>query len=647
VSLVFFASLLHWSCENTTKDETTGHPSLSLDAKLDTFNTLREDLAVERHPSDGAGRAWLVAPDSSDGVAQVTVSSRYRFEIIYEAGRLGIQEGGAVYLQSSPFWGWDTPQVDVPEAPGYTEVSTDAPSIELHPQTLGGQLLAVVVGGRSLGSGEQIRIVYGAGPVKARVDRYAEHRSRLWIAVDGDGDGVRAIVPDSPYVDVVAAPPTRLVLTLPSTARPGNKVRLTLALVDALGNAGFPFVGTLVFHVRPASIELPETIHFAKEHQGRRTIETVVREEGVYRLEASVTAENDPRQVILAESNPLIVFEDIPRILWSDLHGHSQFSDGTGTPEDYFSYARDVAGLDVAALTDHDHWGMRFLDQNKEMWAQSQETVRRFNEPGRFVALAGYEWTSWLHGHRHVLYFEDESPIFSSMDPKYATPEQLWKALENHNAISVAHHSAGGPVSTNWDFLPDAHIEPVTEVVSVHGSSEAPDSPRVIYDPVEGNFVRDTLGKGVPFGFVGSGDSHDGHPGLSQLASPNGGLAAIFSEEKTRDGVLEALRARRAYATNGPRIWLRMSLDGHPMGARLSPVSTDTQQLQYSVAGTAPIDHIDLVHSGHIAGSFPGEGQREASGTVDISALEPGGYVYIRVVQEDGGAAWSSPIYAR
>jgi len=32
-------------------------------------------------------------------------------------------------------------------------------------------------------------------------------------------------------------------------------------------------------------------------------------------------------------------------------------SDGTGTPEDYFAYARDVAALDVIALTDHDHWG--------------------------------------------------------------------------------------------------------------------------------------------------------------------------------------------------------------------------------------------------------------------------------------------------
>ncbi|MGH9337934.1 MAG: DUF3604 domain-containing protein, partial [Vicinamibacteria bacterium] len=97
--------------------------------------------------------------------------------------------------------------------------------------------------------------------------------------------------------------------------------------------------------------------------------------------------------------------ESIPRILWGDLHGHSQLSDGTGTPEDFFLYARDVAALDVVALTDHDHWGMVFLDANPGLWKTIEETARRFDEPGRFVALLGYEWTSWIHGHRHVLYF--------------------------------------------------------------------------------------------------------------------------------------------------------------------------------------------------------------------------------------------------
>ena len=133
---------------------------------------------------------------------------------------------------------------------------------------------------------------------------------------------------------------------------------------------------------------------------------------------------------------------------------------------------------------------MHFLDQSPDVWEAIREVGRRYDEPGRFIVIEGYEWTNWLHGHRHVLYFEEGGEILSSLDPAYETPAQLWEALSGRAAMTIAHHSAGGPVSTNWDFVPDPELEPVTEVVSVHGSSEAADSPGKIYSAVPGNFVR-------------------------------------------------------------------------------------------------------------------------------------------------------------
>jgi len=103
----------------------------------------------------------------------------------------------------------------------------------------------------------------------------------------------------------------------------------------------------------------------------------------------------------------------------------------------------------------------------------------------------------------------------------------------------------------------------VTEIASVHGSSEAEDTPRKVYASVPGNFVRDVLQRGYRLGFVGSGDSHDGHPGLVHLGnSGSGGLAAILADDATREAVHAALCARRVYATNGPRIFLNVTLDG-------------------------------------------------------------------------------------
>jgi hypothetical protein len=343
-----------------------------------------------------------------------------------------------------------------------------------------------------------------------------------------------------------------------------------------------------------------------------------------------------------AESNPLRVAADAPRLLWGDLHGHSHFSDGTGTPEDYFRYARDVAGLDVAALTDHDHWGTPFLDETPALWARIEAATARFHEPGRFVTLLGYEWTSWLHGHRHVLWFADRGRIRSSLDEATDDPAELWASLRGEPAFTFAHHSAGEPVATNWRFAPDPELEPVTEVVSVHGSSESPEGPVPVAGGIQGNFVRDVIARGARLGFVGSGDSHDGHPGLAQLAGRSGGLAALFAEQATREGVREALGARRCYATNGPRILLEAELGGRPMGSALPP---GERILRARVTAPAPIAAVDLVRGTQASALRrfePDAAPRELALEATV-ALARGEAPYLRVVQVDGGAAWSSP----
>jgi hypothetical protein len=348
-----------------------------------------------------------------------------------------------------------------------------------------------------------------------------------------------------------------------------------------------------------------------------------------------------------ARSNPLVTSANAPRLAWADLHGHSQLSDGTATPEDYLAYARDVAGLDVIALTDHDHWGMRFLDASPSLWKEILATGASFHEPGRFVTVPGYEWTSWIYGHRHVLYFDDGPyEMLSSLDPRFEHPSSVWSALAGRDALTMAHHSAGGPIATDWTVAPDPHLEPVTEIVSVHGSSESADSPARIYRAIEGNYVRDALALGYRLGFVGSGDSHDGHPGLTHLAGPTGGLAGIIAEERTRPAVLEALRARRVYATSGARIVLRFTVDGTPMGGSLPAAASEVaHQAVVQVLGTAPLAGIDLIRSGEVTGQLRDLDGTDALTSFEVPALETGEYVYVRVLQQDGALAWSSPIF--
>lgn len=636
------AASLAWGCgsETPVEGETMEAPAGPPTAKWETVDALRDSANAHYDLSDGGGRAWLIRePDQKPYAVSGTPD---RFDLHYEVGPHGIAQGGWIFLQVSPFWDWTTPQVLDPDQRGYTVLTPSDPEIALQAETLDRQLLGIEVTGRPLVEGDRIGIVYGAGLAGAMPDRYAERRSPFWFAVDGDGDGTRRFLVDSPTIDVRAGEPAGLLLTVPTIVRPGERFPLIVAFHDAWRNTGVEIEADVELESAP-ELGLPERIHFAAEDEGRKRLYGVASEPGTYR----VIARAGPREFT---SNPLIVDPDGPRVLWGDLHGHSNYSDGTGVPEDYFVYARDVTGLDVAALTDHDHWGILPLVDHPALWEDIKQQTKRFHEPGRFVTLLGFEWTSWIHGHRHVLYFGDDGPLVDSVDPESDSPQALWAALEGLPALTFAHHSAGGPIATNWAIPPDPHFEPITEIVSIHGSSEAADSPNLIYSAVPEHFVRDALGRGYRLGFIGSGDRHDGHPGVYQVDPPQGGLAAILSEDRTREGVLAALRARRVYATNGPRMLMRFALGAHGMGSLVSVAAEGkdgalTAPLFAQVVAPQPLQRIELIRSGEVVDGLLTEGRLDVTLHRQIEGLVPGETLYLRAVQEDEGTGWTSPIF--
>ena len=533
------------------------------------------------------------------------------------------------------------------------------------------------VTGRALKAGEQIDFVYGAGETGARVDRYAERGSEIMIGVDAEGDGFREWVREGARVDVLARPATGLVAFGPAEIAPGETFEITTSALDRYGNrARWPEAtrawsggSRARFEIRvlaDSELGLASDVTSIEAHSAFDAPKHISLRpapgEGTLRLRIEGQGALDGQGFTLP---PIVVRESQRRLVWGDLHGHSRFSDGTGTAEDYFAYARDVARLDVVALTDHDHWGPRPLDEEPAAQARILEAARAFHSQGRFVTLPGYEWTSWLYGHRHVLYFEDGEdltdrqasgalaaedamPIYSSIDPETDRPDELWAALRGRRALTFAHHSAGEPVAVDWSYRPDPVLEPLTEIVSVHGSSEASDAPVPVRGGIPGYFVRDVLGRGERLGFIGSGDSHDGHPGLAQIASGQAGLAGIFTQALDREHLLAAMRARSTFATNGIRPFLEVTIDETSMGGSLA-TGADSHTLRVRYEATAPIVRVDLVRSGRIASlEAPDDQPYGQSLRLDrtIPGLAPGEFHYVRILQEDGGAAWSSPIFA-
>ncbi|MHC4261362.1 MAG: DUF3604 domain-containing protein [Planctomycetota bacterium] len=603
-------------------------------ARLDVAEALWIDAKTPRGAGDGLGSIrWSTPPDTPRAATTVELA------LEFETDPAGIEVGGALYLQAPPFWGWSTPQSDDPDGLGYTTVTTEAEGVVLVPRTVDEQLLQVEVTGRALRGGDRVQIVYGSGSAGARADRFAERASRFEVAVDADGDGVRELIGESLELSIAPGPPARLLAFLPATARAGEDVELTVALVDGRGNRTPMTERTLELTVRDGEAREVASLTLEPGEDHRR-LELPAGDGGTVRY---IVSGDD--SALTAETNPMRVSQ-ARRVLWADLQNHSALSDGTGEPEDLYAYADEIAALDVYALTDHDHWGLRPLDEHPALWDRVLAAADGAGTPGRFLALAGYEWTSWIFGHRHVVFFGDERPLLSSFDLDFDEPRELWAGLRGKRAVSIPHTLAGGPVAVDWERAPDPEVEPVVELVSVHGASDAPDSPRRIYSAEDGHWFTDVLDRGYRYGVLGSTDGHDGHPGLAHLVAPSGGLAGILAEEATAESVLEAIRARRTFATSGPRILVRTSLGSQPMGSVLKAADLGEEPAMFLEAfAVAPLESIDLIDRSGPLVSFALEGERDVRTTLPIPRVEPGDVIWVRVVQTDGHAAWTSPYF--
>ena len=449
-------------------------------------------------------------------------------------------------LQVSPFWNWSPPQVRRPGFPGFTTATGSAEGVELEIYE-GGVPMTVVAqpAGGPLAPGDTLRFCYGDSSQGgegslARIDSYAESFEELLIKTDGNGDGWFEAVADQPTLEILPGPAVRLAVAARSVVDPGEDLEVRVHGLDRQGNLASLPAGQLALVLRPLAVvsgaapDPPDTLESWRVDSGESSAvrRIVVERPGLYRLEA-VLAGSDG---VVAGRNELILVErDSPfrDILWGDIHSHSALSDGTGSPPDLYAFARDVAGLDVCSVTDHDAHGLFPLTE-RGGWETVRRATRDAYRPGQFVTLLGYEWTSWTWGHRNVYYPGDEGDVFDFRSPESDTPEELWAMIAPFAGMTIPHHPAGGPIAVDWSVPSDEDRERVVEICSIHGSSEFAGAERAIYRPVEGAFVRDAFNLGHRLGILAAGDTHDGHPGMRTVGSATNGLAAFRTGERTR-----------------------------------------------------------------------------------------------------------------
>jgi hypothetical protein len=101
---------------------------------------------------------------------------------------------------------------------------------------------------------------------------------------------------------------------------------------------------------------------------------------------------------------------------FGNFHAHTSNSDGEGSPADAFAMARDVAGLDMMAVTDHLEQLYNVLGDPAVDYPACMATADELTVDGAFLALCGYEYGSGFGivgstGHNVVLFNEALFPM--------------------------------------------------------------------------------------------------------------------------------------------------------------------------------------------------------------------------------------------
>jgi len=301
------------------------------------------------------------------------------------------------------------------------------------------------------------------------------------------------------------------------------------------------------------------------------------------------------------------------RLLWGDLHTHLEDLEGGDA---ILRAARD--NLDFCAVLCYPfvwerHSGFRVESvcnrpEFAARWERLKELNRAHCDPGEFTTFLGYEWhgNRTRYGDHNVIYLGEEEPL----DDAWALP-QLFENLRQRRALALPHHTgyATGWRGKDWS-VHDAELSPVMEVFSAHGSSEGVDTPYPLASNgsmaprVSGGTFQDALARNIRIGVIGSNDGA-GLPGRWGK-----GRAAVWAADCTREAIWEAVRARRTYAATGDRIELELSVEGQPMGASLRAGSEVAAEVK--VAGSAPIDRVELLLNGAVAQTYCHAGQWEA-----------------------------------
>ena len=353
---------------------------------------------------------------------------------------------------------------------------------------------------------------------------------------------------------------------------------------------------------------------------------------------------------------------------FGQLHSHTaEYSDGSGTLDEALNYVEGIPendNVDFVAFTDHSNYfdstsapnpaealydTSKMTSASANKWAAYNNAIDNFNasSPDR-IALAGYEMT-WSGGPGHINTFN--------------TP-----GIVSRNNSTLNNKTGDAGLKAYYNLLIEAGNEGVTSINQLNhpGTTFGNFSDFAYYTPALDNYVQ-LVEVGNGEGQIGAGgyypsyeqyimaldkgwhvaptNNQDNHKG--SWGNANDARNVIYADSLTEDGLFDAIRERRLYATEDKNLEISYTLDGHMMGSQLGTEdvgeNVDIAVTVYDPDYNDAISKVEVVvNSGRVAYTWD---SIPASGELSCTIPAAYSYYFIRVTQMDGNLAVTAPVW--
>ena len=383
----------------------------------------------------------------------------------------------------------------------------------------------------------------------------------------------------------------------------------------------------------------------------------------------------------LASNTAAVLPQEQLHVYFGNLHSHTSYSDGSGTPEEAYRYAREQGHLDFLAITEHNHIHCEdgakerrdglMIAKDPSLYNGTQSfslisAADRANQDAKFVAIYGQEFSTISSGN-HVNVFDVKKVI----DIGNGQFDKLLEWLSNNpdssgkNAILQMNHPSSDLRKQHLEYGADdfgnqsAWIEKMgaaAYLIEILNGPGTKDGNGQTPEKFEGDFL-DYLSLGFHVAPSGDQDNH-----YRTWGTQTDVRTGVIAPTLTRASILDAIRKRHIFATVDKNLAIIFKVNGHLCGERIKPPANGSDlTIEYSIAdGDEPAASYTIeVFAGKIGGdrarvveTVASNGNTPAGEVRLISDLTYNGdfdYCFFRITQrdEDGHPdhAWTAPVW--